>query len=306
MLTRVGLLAIVICGLYVLGVGADTLAFTDSGQSLGAESTSVLAVGDLDGDGDLDAFVGNTEAVPDQVWLNDGAAVFADTGQRLGNYYTHGLALGDLDGDGDLDAFGASDAWHTSIVWLNDGAGNFAVGQVLSGTRSRGVALGDLDGDGDLDAFQVQSFTGGLPNLVWLNDGAGHMVNSGQSLGSSHSLDVALGDVDGDGDLDAYVTNSGPNNHGPDEVWLNDGSGSFADSGQRIGDYNSREVVLGDLDGDGDLDAFVINSVDGDRVYLNDGTGTFADSGQVLSVAYTNGLALGDLDGDGDLDAFVV
>ena len=64
---------------------------------------------------------------------------------------------------------------------------------------------------------------------------------------------VALGDVDGDGDLDAFVANSNQANR----VWLNDGSGTFTDSGQSLGDSSSWAVALGDLDGDGDLDAFV-------------------------------------------------
>ena len=50
--------------------------------------------------------------------------------------------------------------------------------------------------------------------------------DSGQSLGSSTSRDVSLGDVDGDGDLDAFVANQFQGNR----VWLNDGSGSFTNS----------------------------------------------------------------------------
>ena len=72
--------------------------------------------------------------------------------------------------------------------------------------------LGDLDGDGDLDAFvanaQVSSGTG-EPNRVWLNDGDGNFSDNGQALGDSPSLGISLGDLDGDGDLDAFVANAG-------------------------------------------------------------------------------------------------
>ena len=57
-----------------------------------------------------------------------------------------------------------------------------------------------------------------MPNTVWVNDGTGTFTDSGLSLGSSCTSAVALGDLDGDGDLDAFVGNSyGQSN----KVWLN-------------------------------------------------------------------------------------
>ena len=60
-----------------------------------------------------------------------------------------------------------------------------------------------------------------------------------------------------DGDLDAWVANSSFGEN-PSHVWLNDGAGVFTDSGQALGpEALSRTAVLGDLDQDGDLDAFI-------------------------------------------------
>ena len=190
-------------------------------------------------------------------------------------------------------------AWQFRTA-VEGGTGVFTdSGQTLR-SHSKAVALGDVDGDGDLDAFTANWET---VNKLWLNDGAGTFSDSGQSLGISHSRDVALGDVDSVGVLDAFVANAeGQAN----KVWLNDGTGTFSDSGQSltgsIGTYGG--MALGDLDGDGDLDAFVAGDSGRGKVWLNDGTGTFSDSGQNI-VTGSESMALGDLDGDGDLDAFV-
>jgi len=280
----------------VLAVTAGSGVFGDSGQSLGDRRSQSVSLGDVDGDGDLDAFVANGFGEGNRVWLGDGSGNFADNGQNLGNHESGGVSLGDVDGDGDLDAFVAN-VNQGNRVWINDGSGNFAdSGQSLGDRRSQSVSLGDVDGDGDLDAFVTNVNQG---NRVWINDGSGNFTDSGQSLGDRFSRSASLGDVDGDGDLDAFVANDGDGNR----VWLNDGSGNFADSGQSLGDLRSRSVRLGDVDGDGDLDAFVANDGDGNRVWLNDGSGNFTDSGQSLGDDASRGLSLGDV--DGDLDALV-
>ena len=68
-----------------------------------------------------------------------------------------------------------------------------------------------------------------------------------QSLGYSSTTDVALGDVDGDGDLDAYLVDA---SGGYGHIWLNDGTGHFTDSGQSLDPSSGYAVALGDLNGD--------------------------------------------------------
>jgi hypothetical protein len=91
--------------------------------------------------------------------------------------------------------------------------------------------------------------------------------------------------------LDAFVANYGQANR----VWVNDGSGTFTDSGQALGSSDSLGVALGDVDGDGDLDAFVANATQANRVWVNDGSGAFTDSGQALGSSVSSGVALGDV-----------
>jgi len=284
-------------------VAGGTGVLADNGQDLVELAANGAALGDLDGDGDLDAYVANHNWEPDRVWLNDGTGSFVDSGQSLSDEASVAVALGDLDGDGDLDAFVGNTYIRPVEVWLNNGAGIFTIGSYGNFMDTGDVALGDLDGDGDLDAVIARRY--GEPGLVWLNDGTGVFSDTGQRLGDQDGFDVALGDLDGDGDLDAFFANGNDQGDPPNKVWLNDGAGILSDSGQSLGDAPSAAVALGDLDGDGDLDAYV-GEYDGlgNQVWLNDGTGTFTDSGQRLGQAVSYGVALGDLDGDGDLDAF--
>jgi hypothetical protein len=272
--------------------------FIDSGQSMGGSDSRGVALGDLDGDLDLDAFVAN-DGDPNKVWLNDGSGNFSDSGQSLGSANSQRVALGDLDGDLDLDAFVANYNG-ANKVWLNDGSGNFSdSGQSLGSSATHGIALGDIDNDGDLDSFAANISA----SKVWLNDGSGNFSDSGQSLGSSYSWSVVFGDTDGDNDLDAFVANISAAN----TVWLNDGNGNFTDSGQYLGD-SSRKLAVGDLDNDNDLDVFTASDPLSNKVWLNDGSGNFSDSGQSLgSLSNSNSwdAELGDLDGDNDMDVFV-
>jgi hypothetical protein len=106
----------------------------------------------------------------------------------------------------------------------------------------------------------------------------------------------ALGDLDGDGDLDAFVLASFTERG--NRVWINE-DGQFTATETRLGNAESLGVALGDLDGDGDLDAFVANRDQGNRVWINTGgtygSDLFSDSGQSLGDHFGTGVALGDL-----------
>lgn len=232
---------------------------TNSIPSIG--SAQGVALGDLDGDGDLDAITAHDVNEPETVYLNDGSGTFTVTGY-YGTKYSTGVALGDLDGDGDLDAFISNYLLGNNVLW-NNGNGTFTVsGSIGLGYAAYDVALGDLDGDGDLDAITANSFT--APEEVFLNNGDTTFTVS--SFGAGYSTDVALGDLDGDGDLDAFVTNE---NDEPDEVYLNNGSGGFTLKTTLGVKMSFGGIGLGDLDGDGDLDALVANFTTGNDVYLN-------------------------------------
>ena len=151
------------------------------------------------------------------------------------------VRLGDVDGDGDADAiFGSAGG---SMLKLNDGTGSFSGETWIHNYRTHSLELGDLDGDGDLDIFFANGFnhqTRRHPdgyatyhrdpeNRIFLNNGLGVFSDSGLDLSqtnsdlNNNSTDVALGDIDGDGDLDAIVTNEEQGSWlGNTRVWFND------------------------------------------------------------------------------------
>ena len=285
--------------------------FTDSGQLIGNSESQSVAFGDVNGDGHPDAFVANNNSKPNRVWLNNGSGTFLDSGQLRGSSNSTDVNLEDLDGDGDLDAWVTNGDGQPNRVWINQGEnqggtpGQFLdSGQTLGSSNSRGVDLGDLDQDGDLDAFVANDVD--QPNTVWINQGGnqpgppGQFLGTVQELGTSASFDVALGDINNDGHLDAVVANAA---FAPNRLWLGNGTGQFAISTQSLGFANSRSVVVEDLDNDGDLDVVVVNYQQPNIAYFN--TGGLLNSSQQLGAGRSWGVDVGDLNGDGLPDVFI-
>ncbi|HET6202174.1 MAG TPA: FG-GAP-like repeat-containing protein [Planctomycetota bacterium] len=291
---------------------AQQFGFTHTMIPPDRDASRAVALGDLDGDGDLDAFVGNYQQ-QSRLHLNDGTGVFTDvTATSLPALvdFSQAVALGDVDGDGDFDAFAANLVQNR--LYLNGGTGSFtdatATNLPALADSAQAVALGDVDGDGDLDAFLG---IGGLGQVrLYSNGGTGIFTDvTATSLPFlvANTGALALGDVDGDGDLDAFLAAYGQQ----DRLYLNGGTGIFADATAtnlpaQVG--YTQAVALGDVDGDGDLDAFLGAYAQQSRLYLNGGGGAFTDvtaTNLPALVEDTYVVALGDVDGDGDLDAFL-
>lgn len=127
-----------------------------------------------------------------------------------------------------------------------------------------GVAVADYDGDGDQDAYLTRI---GLPNRLMRNDGKGHFTDVAAEAGAGGAdqrngyAAAVWADVDGDADLDLFLTGAGT---GAAELLVNDGKGHFADGtaaaglsglqGKGIGKTLSYGAALSDWDHDGDLD----------------------------------------------------
>ncbi|RTQ46055.1 T9SS type A sorting domain-containing protein [Hymenobacter gummosus] len=224
-----------------------------------------------------------------------------------------GLLLpGDLDGDGDLDLL-STEASQTPMmpVYWNNGAGSFqaANSTVPNYGGVNGFSLLDVDADGDLDVLAWSSAAGYLLE-VWRNNGRG-VFSIGPTPGhvrlpaNAGARDVAVGDVDGDGDLDVAVASMANRV----AVRYNDGTGRFGGSTTFSLDYNGQFVALADVDADGDLDLIVTardNFTVKMSIYTNDGDGNFNPVPRTPTLPTMPGcLVVGDVDGDQDVDLLI-
>jgi hypothetical protein len=287
--------------------------FVSHGVPGGASFGEDIAAGDLDSDGDVDFVgLGNGELV----WMeNDGAQNFTlrRTPLLAGLNSLVSLAIADMDGDGDNDVV-ATHLFSNPAIYLlvNDGSEQFATRQIGMLSRyATSVVAADMDRDGDLD---VVAGGQGLSSadVVWLqNDGAlGFLQRTVKPMATfgpanAPTEGVAVGDLDGDGDLDVVAAGQAVSVGSQVRASLSwheqvDG-GAFVQHDLEF-TRNLRWATLADIDGDGDLDILTSGHSNAIDLYENLGNSTFVR--RLVSTSLDTGwsVAAADMDGDGDLD----
>jgi len=272
---------------------------------------------DADGDGDLDLYVA--------AYIDATTEEFLSAKRTLLWKGTEKVAEGPFGLEGARDHF-----------FVSDGKGRFSEATADSGLEDKaqaygfGVRAADFDRDGALDIYVANDSDA---NYLYRNRGNGTFEEVGLWTGAAFRADgaaqagmgVAVGDADGDGNLDVFVTNFSEDFS---TLYLGEGRGFFQDQSVASGVSEptflplSWGTVMADLDNDGDSDIVIANGhiypqVDlvpdkltyrqRNTVLENVGGGRFVDATDQAGPGFgliqsSRGLAAGDYDNDGDLD----
>jgi hypothetical protein len=246
----------------LLGNGNGTLqGHHDFSTGIGTQNPVWLAVGDFNGDGNLDLAIANESANTISILLGNGDGTFKLKSAPPVANGPVSVGVADFNGDGILDLVVMSSTANTLSILLGNGDGTFQTGTILANIKSdpRSVAVGDYNGDGFLDlAFcNETSFTTLL--AFGKGDGTFQTPLQGYSTGLSPSVEVA-GDLNGDGFLDLITNNLSP--QGTFSYLFNNGDGTFQFHINYLTGKGPLGLTVGDFNNDGRLDIAVAASTE--------------------------------------------
>jgi len=281
--------------------GAGDGTFTEQGTTGTSERFDFMAAGDIDGDGDMDAVISGYYQPVFTLLVNDGTGSFTAVEYAVPSWIAP-FAVGDLNDDGLDDLVAACYEDGEVLFFFGNPDGTLSENaQIDIGGPTTYIALGDLDNDGDLDLAANTNLPGyyQIERVAVLeNDGTGNFYQPKYSF--RHGYNIALGDIDGDGNLDAAM-------YGTLEcfsILLGKGNGEFVTMTDLVIDLYSYDVSCTDVDLDGDPDIVASNSSQGLLVLLNNGDGTYADPAPYGDGSQALFGGTGDLDGDGYPEIF--
>ena len=290
------------------GAGPAPARFSDPVKvGVGTDPVDVVA-GDLNRDRKADLATVDHKSATVSVAFGRGDGSFRKRTTYRTARHPADIARGDVDGDGDPDPITASiDKAGSISVFSNRGAGRFErLGTYASGKKAFAVAAADVNRDGRVDLLTAndsrEEFT------VLLGVGAGRFTVAQRYAGAG-TTDVAVGDLNGDGNLDVvhattYHTNSVA-------VRLGAGDGTFAPAAAYKSGFDTYAVTLADLNDDDKLDvAAAIYGSSGVSVLLGTGDGTLGPRTQYrmgsptdfTELGFVDAIVVADFDRDGHPD----
>jgi len=286
-----------------------SLAFSPAVQLAVAPAahTTFAAVGDLNGDGNLDIVAVNYSAGNAAVFLGNGHGGFsAPTFVNVGAT-PKACVLKDMDGNGTLDLVVADEVPNAVAVLKGDGQGGFgAPVMYATGASSEELAVVDLNGDGRPDIVSVNDNSVGLISVLVASTHGGYQLR-GPFAAGSNPRDVSAADFNSDGKMDVVVADEGDlvvGVSGDVQLWLGNGKGNFRLSTAVTAGTTPKAVSAGDFNSDGTPD-FVVSSEGTNDVslFLGDGAGRFSGSATVGVGVMPKDVVAADINGDGLLDA---
>ena len=297
------------------------LSFSPGVSYAAGLNPAAVATAFLNGDDALDLVIVNQGSNSVSIWLGQGDGTF-DQGPT--DFPTgsgpRSIAVGDFDGDDITDLATANQSGGSVSVLLGNGDGSFQPPQdkVISGPTTFGtpaVVAGDVDGDGNIDlvASSVSEYSGYYGGIyyqsyanVLLGDGTGGFAAPvaypipGSYYYYSAPLDIALGDVTADGQLDVVTANA----QGNVGVLPGNGNGTFQFGQSYFTGGGTQSVALADFNGDTKLDVAAASgaSQTGVSVLLNDGAGSLQPAQFYVTGSVPLDVVAADFNGDGQLD----
>lgn len=327
---RTGLKTILACALLAGAPGTSVLAQGFSQDRVGesiislsplgldvadvtAGNTDGVLVADFNDDGLNDLLLYYRDNRDNQLLINGGNGGFIkdESFGQHGGMTTSASAV-DIDNDGDLDLFITNAAGQDNFLYLNDGQGKMTLitegAIVTDGGDSISAAWADFNGDKRLDLLVVNGSN--QANFLYQKTPEGFVRVYGNAIVDERlsSSSATWVDIDGDKDLDLFVTNSDLSS--ANSLFRNDGDGYFTKIAQGDIAFDRGRSIAGhwvDLDNDGDLDLFILNDGASPFLYLNQGNGILQKLYQANLLDAEGMRALKsvqwiDVDHDGDLD----
>ena len=288
----------------LLGMGGGSFNISNRVSVGPSPRSSQLA--DVDGDGTLDLVVANgDDEVRVLAGLGDG--MFMSPYRLAAGDGPAGIAISDFTRDGLPDAavVNQGSSRVTMLLGSTDGGLATANPEVQTGDLPSAVASGDIDGDSRPDLVVANRLDDSITVLRAV--GPGEFSEGIDIPVGNDPYDIALSDIDNDGDSDVLVLFSQGSAGGGVSVLLNDGLGAFAAQADYSTGINPRRLVIADFDGDGSLDASVANNASRTVSVLSGvGDGTFGPATDYAINGNPWGVQTADVNVDGVADVVVI